>query len=353
MLKILVVDDEPEITEILKNFFLRKNYHVSVAYNGQAALDIIKEERPHLVFLDIRMPVMDGLTVLRNIRQMDTSIKVIMVTALEDENTVNEAKKLGAVDYVRKPFQLDYMEKEVLEKVNTQLFGDLRQEIEEKNKLIEQLAQEVKRANELNKKLKRNFYQTILSLATALEARDRYTHGHSERVDIYSTIIAQELKDAYGFELDDKFFENLHIEARLHDIGKIAIVDTVLNKPGRLTQEEYEIIKIHPLQSAHILAPLEDLTENIEVIKHHHERYDGKGYPDSLSGDMIHLRARIIAAADSFDAMTSDRPYRKAMEIEVAVTELEKNKGTQFDVKVIEAFVSAYKKGEFKLAEFK
>jgi len=346
MLKILVVDDEPEITELLKNFFLRKKYTVFVANNGQVALDIIQEQRPHLVFLDIRMPVMDGLTVLRNIRQLDKSIKVIMVTAIEDEKTVNEAKSLGAVDYVRKPFKLDYMEREVIEKVNSQLFGDLRVELDEKSKLIEKLAQEVKRANELNERIERNFYQTILSLATALEARDRYTHGHSERVDLYSKIIAEELKENYSWQMDDKFFEDLHIEARLHDIGKIAIPDIVLNKPGKLTNDEFEQIKSHPVKSAHILAPLKDLEKNIEVIRHHHERVDGRGYPSALLKDKIPARSRIIAVADSFDAMTSDRPYRKAMPIDQALAELEKNKGTQFDETVVEAFVSAYKKGK-------
>ena len=346
MLKILVVDDEPELTLILENFFKRKNYTVFVANNGEQALEVIKDERPHLVFLDVRMPVMDGLTVLRNIRLVDKSIKVIMVTALEDERTVNEAKALGAVDYVSKPFKLDYLEKEVLEKVNAQLFGDLREELEEKSKLIERLAREVEQVSELNKKLKRNFYQTILSLAMALEARDKYTHGHSERVDLYSKIIAEELRETYSWDITDEFMEKLHIEARLHDVGKIAIADGVLNKPGRLTDDEYEQIKAHPVQSSKILAPLEDMKESADVIRHHHERVDGKGYPSGLTKENIPVRSMIIAVADSYDAMTSDRPYRKALSIEVAMGELEKNIGTQFDGEIVNAFVNAFKKGK-------
>ncbi|MBI4845827.1 MAG: response regulator [Candidatus Omnitrophica bacterium] len=347
MPKLLVVDDEIEITALLKNFFSRKNYDVFIANNGEQALGIIKEQRPHLVFLDIRMPIMDGLTVLRHIRLIDTSIKVIMVTALEDDETVSQAKALGAVDFISKPFKLDYLERNVIEKVNAQLFEDVRRELDEKNILIEQLAHEVERSNELNKKLKRNFYQTILSLATALEARDRYTHGHSERVDLYSKIIAEELRDSFSWEdIDDEFIESLHVESRLHDIGKIAIPDTVLNKPGSLTDAEFEIIKNHPVKSAHILAPHEDLLASVEVIRHHHERYDGKGYPSGLKADEIPARARIIAVSDSFDAMTSDRPYRKAMPIDQAMRELEKNKNTQFDAIVVDAFVSSYKKGK-------
>ncbi len=346
MLKLLVVDDEIEITDILKNFFERKKYNVLTANNGQDALEIVKNERPHLVFLDIRMPGMDGMSVLRNIHEMDTSIKVIMVTAIEDDNTIQQAKEFGATDYVRKPFQLDYLEKDVIEKVNVQLFGDLRQELAEKSILVEQLAAEVEKVSHLNKKLKRNFYQTIMSLAAALESRDRYTHGHSERVDFYSKIIAEELKESHGWQIDGDYLEKLHIESRLHDIGKIAVPDQVLNKPGRLTDDEFNQIKQHPVKSAHIVAPLEDLQECAEVIRHHHERYDGKGYPSNLKENDIPARSRIIAVADTYDAMTSDRPYRKALPIEQALSELEKNKGTQFDPVMVEAFISAYKKGK-------
>ena len=346
MLKLLVVDDEQEITEILKNFFERKNYDVYTANNGEAALEVIKEQRPHLVFLDIRMPKMDGLTVLRNIRLIDSSMKVIMVSAIEDDSTIEEAKSLGAVDFIRKPFKLEYLEKEVIEKVNAKLFVDLRNELEEKGKLIQQLAMEVDQVNKLNKKINRNFYQTILSLATALESRDRYTHGHSERVDFYSKVIAEELKESYDWQIDDKYMEALHVESRLHDIGKIAIPDAVLNKPGKLNAEEYNLIKAHPVESARILSPIEDIKEHIEVIRHHHERFDGRGYPSCLKNEEIPARSRIIAVADSYDAMTSDRSYRKAMPIEEAMTELEKHKGTQFDGQIVDAFISAYQKGK-------
>ncbi|MCP4649068.1 MAG: response regulator [PVC group bacterium] len=346
MLKILVVDDEPEITQLLKNFFLRKNYDVLTANNGSTAVELVKTERPHLVFLDIRMPQMNGLTALRHIRALDKSVKVIMVTALEDEKMVQEAAELGAVDYVRKPFNLDYLERDVIEKVNAKLFVDLRSELEEKSKLIDQLANQVEQISDLNEKLKRNFYQTIVSLATALEARDRYTHGHSDRVDLYSKVIAEELRDSKQWEIDDLFLDALHVESRLHDIGKIAIPDMILNKPGVLTEDEYAQIKNHPVQSAKILTPLEDLKKNIEVIRHHHERVDGRGYPDGLKHDEIPARARIIAIADAFDAMTSDRPYRKAMSIAEATDQLEKGKGAQFDAEVVDAFKNAIAQGK-------
>jgi len=338
MLKILIVDDEQEISNALKNFFSDKGYRVFMACDGKAALESVKKNRPHLVFLDIRMPHMDGLTVLRHICEFDRSIKVIMVTAFGTQEIINESLRIGAVDFVKKPFTFDYLEREVTAKVNVQLFGQLRNEIDEKDKLIAQL-------KKLNKRLARNFYQTILSLASALESRDRYTLGHSERVCFYSKLIAYELKNSSkSLEIGHKFLNNLNIEARLHDIGKIAVPDEILHKAGRLTDEEFEIIKIHPAESAKILSPLEGVKDNVDVIYSHHERVDGKGYPERKIAQQIPLRAKIIAVADAFDAMTSDRPYRKAMDVEDAFKELEKNIDLQFEGNLVHTFITAYKR---------
>ena len=337
MLEILLVDDEPEIIKALKIILDQKGYNVRVAHNGKEALEIVKEHRPHLVFLDIRMPLMSGLTVLRNIRDLDRSIKVIMVTAFGTKEIVGEALRLGAVDFIKKPFTREYLEHEVMAKVSVQLFEDIRREMEEKNTLINQL-------EHLTARVSRNFYQTIMSLATALEARDRYTHGHSERVENYSKLIAKELKSNKVFGIDREFIENLHIESRLHDIGKIAIPDIVLNKKGKLTNEEYDEIKRHPAESARILAPLDNIKENIDVIYSHHERIDGKGYPTCKAGKSIPLRAKIIAVADAYDAMTSNRPYRKAMSHEDAFKELTKQKNLQFDAFIVDAFDAAFSK---------
>jgi len=336
MERILIVDDEQEIAGALRSFFENKGYSVRVANNGKEALALVKQYRPHLVFLDIRMPMMDGLSVLRNIRDLDRSVKVIMVTAFGTQEIMAEAKRLGASDFIQKPFTNAYLEHDVIAKVNVQLFEDLRQEIKEKDGLIQQL-------EHLNERMSRNFYQTVMSLATALESRDRYTHGHSERVDVYSKLIAKEMQ--HGDDaINSKFLEDLHIESRLHDIGKIAIPDMVLNKPGRLSPEELTEIKRHPAESARILAPLEHIRENIEVIYSHHERVDGKGYPERKPEEKIPLRAKIIAVADAFDAMTSDRPYRKAMPDAQALEELERNKDIQFDTAIVDAFSRAYGK---------
>ncbi len=347
MLEILVVDDEQEITHALKNFFNKKGYSVNIANNGTEALEIVKNSRPHLVFLDIRMPKMDGMELLRRIRDFDRSIKVIMVTAFGTKEIVSEAKRLGAVDFIRKPFTNDYLEHEVIAKVNVQLFEDLRKEIDDKNNLIGQL-------EHLNERISRNFYQTVLSLAAALESRDRYTHGHSERVEIYCKMIAHELKEQLkqdGIKIDDKFMNDLHIESRLHDIGKIAISDVVLKKPERLNSEELKEIRRHPAESAKILAPLDNIKDNINVIYSHHERIDGKGYPEKKKGKNIPLRAKIISVADAFDAMTSDRPYRQALTDAEAFAELEKNKNVQFDAAIVDVFLLAYHKNKVKKEE--
>ena len=342
MLEILIVDDEQEIANSLRQFFVSKGYTVTVANDGNRALEVICTNRPHLVFLDIRMPGMDGLAVLRHIREADRSIKVIMVTAFGTKEIVEEALRLGAVDFIRKPFTVDYLERDVIKKVNVQLFEDLRQEIEDKNGLISQMEQ-------LHERISRNFYQTVLSLATALESRDRYTHGHSERVETYSKLIAGELKRSLDIDMDKDFLEALHIESRLHDIGKIAVPDEILNKPSALTCEERLQIQRHPEESVRILACLDGIQGNIDVIYSHHEHVDGSGYPCRKSSQEIPLRARIISVADAFDAMTSDRPYRQALSVDAAMQELESGKGGQFDGNVVDAFVKGYRKLRRKL----
>lgn len=341
MLEILIVDDEQEIAKALEEVLLHRGYTVKCAHNGKDALELVKEHRPHLVFLDIRMPLMSGLTVLRNIREHDRSIKVIMVTAFGTKEIINEALRLGAVDFIQKPFTAKYLERDVMAKVSAQLFDDLRTELDEKEQLIDQL-------ENLSERVSRNFYQTVLSLAAALESRDTYTHGHSERVEEYSKLIAKELKKKKVKEINEQFIEDLHIESRLHDIGKIAIPDTILNKPGRLTEEEYDEIKRHPAESARILAPLDNIKENIDIIYSHHERFDGTGYPNQKKGKKIPLRARIIAVADAFDAMTSDRPYREAMSTKAAFQELNDKKDIQFDPDVVDAFGAAFNKRTVK-----
>ncbi len=204
---------------------------------------------------------------------------------------------------------------------NALLFEDLRVQLERNQRL---------------------FIQTITALAEAIEAKDKYTIGHTERVVEYSLKIAKELRKMRKIRNWDKFQNNLRIAALLHDIGKIGIPEKILNKLSPLTDKDWELIRKHPLIGVEILSPIKDLEEVISAIKSHHERYDGKGYPEGLSGKKIPLIACVIAVADAYDAMTSDRPYRKALPEEKAKREIEHNKGKQFHPVVVEAFLRAF-----------
>jgi putative nucleotidyltransferase with HDIG domain len=192
----------------------------------------------------------------------------------------------------------------------------------------------------LYKDLRDLFYSTVKSLAEAIEAKSPYTHGHVERVSKFAQTIAQQL----GLNEEDE--ENIYLSALLHDVGKIGIAESILNKPGRLNKEEWEEIKKHPTIGAEILAPVKLLRKSIPGVKSHQERYDGSGYPDGLKGEEIPLVARIICLADSFDVITSDRPYKKGLNIEDAIEEIKRCKGTQFDPKIADAFLMVLKKNK-------
>ena len=342
MIKLLVVEDEPNMRGFLKDFFEKQNYEVYAAANGEDALQLIRNSRPHLVFLDIGLPGMSGIDVLAHMKKFDNTIKVIMVTAIHDKQKIEEATRLGASDYVIKPFSFDYLKNVALGKVHTQLFEDLRKEVQEKELLYKEIE---KKADELQKaygKLAQTAVQALYALAKALEARDPYTHGHSESVTRYATWIGEKLRGKPGWEsvtLDTgKILRNGGL---LHDLGKIGIVDGILNKPGKLTEEEWAQVREHPGKGAHILEGVEEFKEYALVARHHHERWDGKGYPDGLKGKQIPPGARILAVADAYDAMTSDRPYRKAGTPIDAAKELVKYKGTQFDPEAVDAFIIA------------
>lgn len=184
---------------------------------------------------------------------------------------------------------------------------------------------------------------TFLSL---IEIKDKYTAGHSKNVTYYTKKIAEKLNEEYKFHLD---MNRIEMAAALHDIGKIGIDANILNKPGRLTDEEYEVVKTHPCKGYYALRNVEELKEEREVVKHHHERYDGHGYPDGIKGEDIPIGARIVNIADSFDAMISDRPYRKSLGLEKAVEELIVNKGSQFDPFIVDVFLSIVQEGEIAL----
>ena len=214
--------------------------------------------------------------------------------------------------------------------------------------LIEDLQDKIYEVHELYEREHKIFIHTAISLAAAIDARDPYTHGHTERVTRYSLTIAEELEEIPEALAYKNFKETLHIAALLHDVGKIGVADTILNKTSPLTKKEYEKIKEHSVTGAAILYPIRELGDVAREVRAHHERFDGGGYPDGIKGEEIPFIARVIAVADTFDAITSDRPYRQKKMSEVAVQIIKDNSGTQFDPIVVSAFLLAYKKGKMR-----
>jgi HD-GYP domain-containing protein (c-di-GMP phosphodiesterase class II) len=255
----------------------------------------------------------------------------MLVSAVADVRTAVECLGEGAMDYVTKPFHLE----EVRARVRQAL--DKRRLILENHDYQERLEERVSiQAN----RLEQLFLASIQSLADALEVKDTYTHGHSLRVSRYSVVIARELN------MDSDFVRQLELGGRVHDIGKIGVREAVLNKAGPLTDDEYQHIMTHPVVGWRILSPLlGDQPKALNIVRHHHERWDGRGLPDRLAAEAIPFEARITTVADTFDAMTSERPYRPGVAIDATVAEIRRCRGTQFDPAVVDAFLKALHRG--------
>lgn len=321
---ILIVDDEEVIRKLLHQRLSSEGYQCQEASSADRALDELKSNPMELVLLDIKMPGKSGTELLPELKVRYPDTAVIMATAITDTSTAIQCMKEGAYDYITKPFNLDEVVLSVdraLEKRRLELENrDYQQHLEQK---VEEQA----------KKIRASFFNAITALAYALEAKDIYTSGHSQRVTEISVAIAREL----GMPQDS--IDEIRLAGLVHDIGKIGIKESVLNKPASLTDEEFEHIKSHCEAGEHILTPIVEDEEILKVVRHHHERYDGTGYPDGLRGEQIPLGARILTVADTFDAMTSERPYRAAMSDEAACAEIERCKGTQFAPEVADAFL--------------
>ena len=301
------------------------------ANNGREALNHFYKDTFSLIISDIKMPEMDGVELLKKVKGMNPNMMVIMVTAYPEIDMAVEAMRLGAYDFIIKPADLDFVVlsvKKALEKKR------LEEEIETYHKNLERLVEErTARLQQAYRILKKAHLDSVKVLAEAIDAKDPYTRGHSERVRRMSLGIANHL----GFA--EEKLEVLEYGALLHDIGKIGIKDEVLQKPGALSTEEYQYIQEHPLIGAKIVEGIDFFKDKIPMIRHHHEHFNGSGYPDGLIGEDIPLEARIITIPDAFDAMTSPRPHRKALPLQDVLIELEKGKGRQFDPKILEIFL--------------
>jgi response regulator RpfG family c-di-GMP phosphodiesterase len=324
----LVVDDEERVRDVMARVLISEGFECRRAASGAEAVTLLEQESFDLAVLDIQMPVMDGTQLLAEVRLRWPEMGVVMVTAVSDVGTAVSCLTHGALDYVAKPFEIDEVRARVWQALEKRRL--LRENREYQLHLERRVKEQADRIEEM-------FVLGVHSLVQALEAKDRYTRGHSARVAVYAVGIARQLG------VDDATIAEIQLGGELHDIGKIGVREAVLQKPGPLSEEEYLHVMVHPIIGERILEPL--LREHpivLQVVRSHHERLDGAGLPDHLQGDAIPLVARIASVADSFDAITTGRPYMRSRPPEEAVAELRRCTGWQFDPTCVEAFARAF-----------
>ena len=338
--RILVVDDDGSIRPVVSSMLTGAGYECRAVMSGQEAIAALQTDDNYALLLsDLTMGGMDGLTLLERVRRNYPQMPVVMVTAIHDISVALGAIRSGAYDYLLKPFERD------------QLLATVRRALENRRLKIENLTYQnnlealVTARTEILKKtnadlelamhrLERSYNLTLEALGDALDLKDRETEGHSKRVTAFTMAIA------HAMDLPREHRDVIARGAFLHDIGKMAIPDAILRKPGRLTPEEQMEMRKHAFLGYQMLRKIPFLQEAAEIVHSHQERYDGSGYPRGLKGDQIPIGARIFAVADTFDAITSDRPYRAAQSIPAARREILKYSGRQFDPAVVSTFMS-------------
>ncbi len=331
--RILVVDDEEPIRDFVSAMLTSANFACSQAASGREALALLDSgEEYELMLSDLMMPVMDGIALLEAAKERFPDMPVVMVTAVTDVSIALNAIRNGAYDYLLKPFERE------------QLLATVRRALENRRLKLDNRAYQTNlealvtaRTEQLRKAvrdLEESYDITLHALGDALDLKDRETEGHSKRVTLFTIAIAREMG------LSQEQVKVIARGAFLHDIGKMAIPDAILNKPGKLDAAEYEIMREHPYRGYVIVKRIPFLAEAAEIVYSHQEKYDGSGYPRGLRGENIPLGARIFSIADTLDAMTSDRPYRAALPDSAARAEIKAWSGRQFDPKAVEVFLA-------------
>ena len=314
MSRILIIEDDDQVREVLKDMLERLNYDVITAADGEEGFKKAAEFETDIILLDITLPGINGYEICRSFKANTETrlIPVVMITAMTEKKERIKGIRSGADDFLTKPFD------------RQELFVRIRSLIKVKN-----LNEEMESVD--------NILSVLISI---IDAKDSYTRNHSDRVKNLSMRIAEKL----SFPSDRLLI--LEKAADLHDIGKIGVSDLILNKQGLLNDEEFESVKQHSCIGERLCSPLKALKPILKIIRHHHERYDGGGYPDGVNGEDIPIEARVIALADSYDAMASDRPYRGKLSAEKILSELNAGKGTQWDEKAVNCLIDLLNDGQ-------
>jgi|SRR3989338_412687 len=343
---IFVIDDEEIIRKTLSIHLTRGNYSVIQSAGGSGVFNELKNNNYELVISDIRMPEVNGLQILDYVKKNYDDIPVLILTGLMDLNITIEAMKMGAFDFLIKPITKEHLLNTVQNALHNRDLLIQNKHLEKENMeyriLLEKKVE--MRTSQLNKKTTEleNAYETLQTmnlqmvkvLAEAIEAKDKYTRGHCDRM----RFICLKIGESLGISEDEKI--DLEFAAILHDLGKIGVSDLILNKVDALTEQEFKIIHEHVLIGEKILYEVTTLRNVSKIIKHHHENYDGTGYPDGLKESQIPLFSRIIAVADVFDALTSNRPYRKSLTIDNAISEIKSIAGKRLDPSIAQLLIS-------------
>jgi putative two-component system response regulator len=333
----LVVDDEPRLRRALARLMQSDGFECHEAGSGLEALELLEHEPVDLVLSDMRMPGMDGATLLREVATRHPDVAMVMLTAVAEVDVAVSCLSAGAMDYITKPFVFEEVRARVAQALEKRRL--VRENRDYQERLEERVRAQAVRIETL-------FLASVQSLVESLELKDPYTRGHSVRVSRYATAIARTM----GF--DAARVRQIELGGQLHDIGKIGVREDVLNKPGPLTPEEYEHIMTHPVLGWRVLQPL--LGDNpivLNITRSHHERMDGRGVPDGLVGEAIPLEARIVSVADAFDAMMSRRPYRRGLSHDDALAELHRSAGAQFDRHAVDAFLEVVAGGTLTIGD--
>lgn len=343
---VLFIDDEPNILKAIQRVLRHEPMRVLTATDPNEALEILRRTPAQVVVTDQRMPSMSGVEFLSAVREQHADVIRMMLTGYTEMNIAVEAINKGEIyRLITKPWNDDELRatlrqafdhhdlKSEIKRLNT-VSREQNFKLQDMNRNLEAKVRErTKQLALKNQELSTAYIQTIRALAEAIDAKDHYTRGHSERVAVYASRVARRMN------MRKELIERVYFAGLLHDVGKIGIPDAIITKPARLNKEEYLQIQKHPEIGARILEPVEFLRHIVPCVRHHHEWFDGSssGYPLRLAGDQIPLPSRIIVVADTVEAMTSDRPYRKALPLDVVVRELHKYSGTQFDPTCVEA----------------